>query len=477
MLSSHGVKREGQPDGAEPASKVFVQAHSQPESQTRIIQHHQMFFQSGELSLESLTEPQTQELRSSQVQSQLEATRGVKPQVHDKSPKDQRKAVCQVQHAELKQPLLSTVVGRKIQMKPQTEVQLISVDSSQTSSFGPSDLQAASANLSQRSGFGPLDTLQVISVDPNQTSDFRPSELQVVSSQTSEFRPLDSFQVISVDSGEARSFGPSDVHVISVDSSQISGNIQSNPLQSLSSTISSPSTLLTSVTVTQLRMPVEQHLGSPPKWQPQTSLATPHQRQKVLAKSHSLPQPHEPSQTLPVDSLATCPSTLQTLVTETQQRTPIEQHIVSPPKWQPQTSVTTLHQRQSVLSRSHSFPQPSVAQGVPHVPVQNEVYARAQALARSRLDKAKQHLQEHIQDVITVISTRDKSKKQAKKKQVRPFKNVLSFQSSNYLQSNTGLKIACLVETHTHKLLMFADIFLFSRRCHVFSGLWCWRRF
>ncbi|KAI2651915.1 Nesprin-2 [Labeo rohita] len=417
MLSSHGVKREGQPDGAEPASKVFVQAHSQPESQTRIIQHHQMFFQSGELSLESLTEPQTQELRSSQVQSQLEATRGVKPQVHDKSPKDQRKAVCQVQHAELKQPLLSTVVGRKIQMKPQTEVQLISVDSSQTSSFGPSDLQAASANLSQRSGFGPLDTLQVISVDPNQTSDFRPSELQVVSSQTSEFRPLDSFQVISVDSGEARSFGPSDVHVISVDSSQISGNIQSNPLQSLSSTISSPSTLLTSVTVTQLRMPVEQHLGSPPKWQPQTSLATPHQRQKVLAKSHSLPQPHEPSQTLPVDSLATCPSTLQTLVTETQQRTPIEQHIVSPPKWQPQTSVTTLHQRQSVLSRSHSFPQPSVAQGVPHVPVQNEVYARAQALARSRLDKAKQHLQEHIQDVITVISTRDKSKKQAKKKQ------------------------------------------------------------
>ncbi|RXN16323.1 nesprin-2-like protein [Labeo rohita] len=47
----------------------------------------------------------------------------------------------------------------------------------------------------------------------------------------------------------------------------------------------------------------------------------------------------------------------------------------------------------------------------------NEVYARAQALARSRLDKAKQHLQEHIQDVITVISTRDKSKKQAKKKQ------------------------------------------------------------
>ncbi len=65
--------------------------------------------------------------------------------------------------------------------------------------------------------------------------------------------------------------------------------------------------------------------------------------------------------------------------------------------------------------------------------MQNEVYARAQALARSRLDKAKQHLHEHIQDVITVISSRDKSKKQAKKKQVRPFQNVVSFQSNNYL--------------------------------------------
>ncbi|XP_016380976.1 nesprin-2-like [Sinocyclocheilus rhinocerous] len=416
MLSSHGVKRGGQPKGAQPASKVFVQAYSQPESQIGTIQHHQKqtFSKSSILSPESPVEPQSQELYS----SQLEATSGVQPQVlqqyHDKSPKDQRKAMCQVQHTELKQPLLSSVVGRKVEMKPQTEVQLISVVSSLTSSFGPSDLQAASVNSSQISGFGPLDPLQVISVDPNQTSDFRPSELQVLSSQTSGFRPLDSIQVISVDSGETRDFEPSDLQVISVDSSQTSGIEQSNPLQSLSSTTSSPSTLLTSVTMTQLKMPGEQHLGSPPKWQPQTSLVTPHQRQRVLAKSHSFPQPHdEPSQTLPVTSLASCPSTLHTPVTVTQQTMPIKQ----PPKWQPQTSLTTLHQRQTVLSKSHSFPQPSEVPGVPHVPVQNEVYARAQALARSRLDKAKKHLHEHIQDVITVISTRDKSKKQANKKQ------------------------------------------------------------
>ncbi|XP_016149734.1 nesprin-2-like [Sinocyclocheilus grahami] len=420
MLSSHGVKREGQPVGAQPASEVFVQAHSQPESQTRVIQHHQdqTFFQSSKLSLEIPAEPQNQELHSSQLQSLLETTSGIQPQflpqVHEKSPKAQSKTICQVQHAELKQPLLSSVVSRKAQLKPQTDVQLISVDSNLTNRFGLSDLQAASVNSRQNSGFGHL---QVISVDPNQSSDFGPSEQQVLSANSSGFTPLDSLQVISVDSGETRGFGPSELQVISVDSSQSSGIEHSNPLQSFSSTASSTSMLLTSVTMTQLRMPSEQHLDSPPNWQPQTSLVTPHQRQKVLAKSHSFPKPHEPSQTLPVTSLASSPSTLHTLVTVSQQRTPIEQNLGSPPKRQPQTSVTTQHQRQRVLSKSHSFPQPSEAPGVPHVPVQNEVYARAQALARSRLDKAKQHLHEHIQDVITVISTRDRSKKQAKKKQ------------------------------------------------------------
>ncbi|XP_052441872.1 nesprin-2-like isoform X3 [Carassius gibelio] len=423
MLSSHGVKREGQPVGLQPASKVFVQAHCQPESQTRIIQHHQdqTFFQISKCSLESPVEHQNQELHFSQLQPQLETTSGIQPQflpqIHEKSPKAQSKTVCQIQYAELKQPLMTSVVSRNVQLKPQTEVQLISVDSSLTNRFGQSDLQAALVNSSQNSGFGPL---QVISVDPNQSSDFGPSEQQVVSansSQTSGFRPLDSFQIISVDSGETRGFGPSDLQVISLDSSQSSGIEHSNPLQSFSSTVSSSSMLLTSVTMTQLRMPVTQHLDSPSNWQPQTSLVTPHQRQKVLVKSHSFPKPYEPSQTLPVTMLASSPSTLPTPVTVTQQRSPVAQNLGSTPKRQPQTSVTTQHQRQRVLSKSRSFPQPSEAPGVPHVPIQNEVYARAQALARSRLDKAKQHLDEHIRDVITVISTRDRSKKQAKKKQ------------------------------------------------------------
>lgn len=408
-----------------------MQAHSQPESQTRIIQHHQdqTFFQSRKLSLETPVEPQNQELHSFQLQSQLETTSGIQPhflaQVHEKSPKAQSKTTCQVKHAELKQPLLSSVVSRKVQLTPQTDVQLIYVDSSLTNRFGPSSLQAASVNASQNSGFGHL---QVISIDPNKSSDFGQSELHVVSansSRTSGFRPLDSLQVVSVDSGETRGFGPTDLQVIPIDSSQSSGIEQSNPVQSLSSTASSPSMFLTSVTMTQLRMPVEQHLDSPPNWHPQTSLVTPHQRQKILGKSHSFPKPYEPSQTLPVTSLASCPRTLHTPVTVTQQRMPIEQNLGSPPKRQPQTSVMT--QRQRVLSKSLSFPQPSEAPGVPHVPVQNEVYARAQGLARSRLDKAKQNLNEHIQDAITVISTRDKSKKQAKKKQVRPFQNCGEF--------------------------------------------------
>ncbi len=398
-----------------------MQAHSQPESQTRIIQHHQdqTFFQSRKLSLESPVEPQNQELDSFQLQSQLETTSGIQPhflaQVHEKLPKSQRKTTCQVKHAELKQPLLSSVVSRKVQLKPQTDVQLISVDSNLTNRFGPSNLQAASVNASQNSGFGQ-------------------SELHVVSansSQTSAFRPLDSLQVVSVDSGETSGFGSTDFQVIPIDSIQSSGIELSNPLQSLYSTASSPSMFLTSVTMTQLRMPVEQHLDSPPNWHPQTSLVTPHQRQKILCKSHSFPKPHELSQTLPVTSLASCQRTLHTPVT--QQRMPVEQNLGSPPKRQPQTSVMTQHQRQRVLSKSLSFPQSSEAPGVPHVPVQNEVYARAQGLARSRLDKAKQHLHEHIQDAITVISTRDKSKKQAKKKQVRPFQNVVSFQSNSYL--------------------------------------------
>lgn len=392
MLSSHGVKREGQPEGEQPVTKVFVHERFQfgVQDENLLDSQAQLFTKSSKLSLKSSVEPQNQE-RSSQLQSQLEATSGIHPQVlpqlHDKSPNDQRKATCQAQQVELKQPLLSSVV-RKVQMKPQTEVHLISVGSSQTSSFGPSDLQVVSVKSSQTSGFGPSGPLQAISTDSSQTS----------------------------------GFGPTDLQVISTDLEQKSGTESSDLLQSTSSTMFTPSTLSKSSTVTQLRMPIKQQFCSPPKWQLQTSLTSPHQREKILARSYSFPQPHEPSQTQSPSTPLSCPSTcLDTPITVTHLNTPIKQHLQ-----QPQTLVTTIGQRQRVLAKSHSFPKPSEALGVPHVPVQNEVYARAQALARSRLDKAKQHLHDHIQDVITVISARDKSKRQSKKKQVRPFQNVVN---------------------------------------------------
>ncbi|XP_077075807.1 nesprin-2a [Siphateles boraxobius] len=596
MLSSHGVKREGQPDGEQPATKVFVHAHSQLESQTETFQDNsdKTFSKISKLSLESPVDPQNQEHHSSQLLSELKATSGlhpkVLPQLHDKSPSDHWKDIYQVQQAEVKQPLLSSVVVRKVHIKPQTEVHLISVDSSQTSSFGPSNLQVVSVKSSQTSGFGPSDpfqvisvdssqtsgfgpsgTLQVISTDSIQTSGFGPSELQVVSinsSQTSGFGPSGPLQVISADSSQTSGFGPSELQVVSINSSQTSGFGTSGPLQVISAdssqtsgfgpsgplqvisvessqtsgfgpsgplqvisvessqtsgfgpsgplqvisadssqtsgfgpsgplqvisvessqssgfgpsspfqvistdssqisgfgssgpfqvisvgssqtsefgdsgllqVISADSSQTSGFGSTDLQV-ISTDLGQTSGIEPsellhctsstfsqsdlpkssaiQTSLASPHKREGVLARSLSFPLHNEPSKTLSPSSPLSCPSTcLDTPVTVTQLRTPIKQHLCSPTKWKPQTSVTTPDQRQLVLAKSHSFPQPSEAPGVPHVPVQNEVYARAQALARRRLDKAKQHLHEHIQDVITVVITRDKSKKQSKKKQ------------------------------------------------------------
>lgn len=54
-----------------------------------------------------------------------------------------------------------------------------------------------------------------------------------------------------------------------------------------------------------------------------------------------------------------------------------------------------------------------------HVPGQSEVFSRAQAMARSRMNKAKQHLQQHIEEAITIFSNRIISEEQAKRKQVK----------------------------------------------------------
>ncbi|XP_051511030.1 LOW QUALITY PROTEIN: nesprin-2-like [Myxocyprinus asiaticus] len=332
MLSCQGVKREGQPDGAQTSPKVIVRAYSQHETHTQTFQQHQaqLFPRSTKLPLESPIEPQNQEDHSSHLQAQLGANSCMEgqvlplthPEFHDKMPKYHKISVCHVQQIELKQPLLSAVVGRMTQMKPQTEVQVISVDSSQTSSFGPSD-----------------------------------------------------------------------------------------PLHSPSLPSFSLSTLQTSFTVTEPGMPVEQHLGTPPKSQPQTSLATLHKRQRVLPKSQIFPQLHEPLQTQEPRKHQKMEKHLQT-----QRDSPLQKPILGlsdslPKDPSPKPSSICTKQKKKGQSKAPT---------VPHVPARNEVYARAQALAKSRLEKAKQHLQDHIQDVITVFSNKQPRKKQAASQLLRP---------------------------------------------------------
>lgn len=286
----------------------------------------------------------------------LQATSSMQPTVPtvtsplflEERPKDPTKAICQVQYTELKVPLLSSVVGRTTRVEPQMDVQVVSVDSGQTSTITPF-------------------------------------------------------------------------------------------LQTPYSPSSNPST---SHAYMECKMSIEQSFGTSPKSQPQTSLATSHQMQRVLSKSHSLSLPHESSQSSSTSSQRTAPKKVTP---------PHERHSVMPPEnQQPQSFVSTPHQRQKVLAKGLSFPQthePSKTQAtrkmqtskqsipttqrqnlspdgqpvVPHVPLQNEVYARAQALAKSRLERAKRRVQEHIQEVISVFSNTDLSKTQVRRKQVRQF--------------------------------------------------------
>lgn len=60
----------------------------------------------------------------------------------------------------------------------------------------------------------------------------------------------------------------------------------------------------------------------------------------------------------------------------------------------------------------------AMASGPFRVPAQSEVYSKAQAMAWSRMDKAKQRLKEHIEEVITIFSSSVISVEQAKRKQV-----------------------------------------------------------
>lgn len=90
------------------------------------------------------------------------------------------------------------------------------------------------------------------------------------------------------------------------------------------------------------------------------------------------------------------------------------QHDISPHTPQqaqawPKVLSPSIHQRQQGQSNA---PNPRPVHG------QSEVFSRAHAMARSRMNKAKQHLQKHIEEVITIFSNRVISQEQARRKQV-----------------------------------------------------------
>lgn len=135
----------------------------------------------------------------------------------------------------------------------------------------------------------------------------------------------------------------------------------------------------------------------------------PQQHHGRLAKAHSLPQHLETS----------CVHVKTPTVAQIQRQTQGDTHghtqlEISPHTPQqaqawPKVLSPSTHQRQQDQSNAPN-PRP--------VPEQSEVFARAHAMARSRMNKAKQLLQQHIEEVTTIFSNRVISKEQARRKQV-----------------------------------------------------------
>lgn len=188
-----------------------------------------------------------------------------------------------------------------------------------------------------------------------------------------------------------------------------------------------------------------------PQWQSESSSSTviqsvaesksktqaisvnPQHHHGLLAKAHSLPQPLEISR-IHVKTPALAQIQLHTQG-DTQGHT---QHDISPHTLQqaqawPKVLSPSIHQRQQGQSNATN-PRP--------VHGQSEVFSRAHAMARSRMNKAKQHLQKHIEEVITIFSNRVISQEQARRKQVNL--NMLHIQfiftlTSFFLLSNETL--------------------------------------
>ncbi|TRY94947.1 hypothetical protein DNTS_013096, partial [Danionella cerebrum] len=327
-------------------------------------------------TLDFLGGPQTQDCKS----TPLEATSGINPQVPQ---------------AMLQKSLLTPVVVRKVQLKALTQVDFLTVDSVQSGVAGAGSVESSQAKDLRTSGF------QVVSLrsgsphkDASLPEDFhglRRSEL--LSSKTSLSEISSSQKPITGDFNQTSGFGPT---LKALDSRQACGLPSGTSV-----VVSSPKVLLKSDTVPQQRIPNKQCIGLPLS----TTGGSTHQIQPIDSESFQFLQHLETWET----NSASIQRMQQAPITGTPK--PTKKQLGSLSK-----SQTSEMQKQTILARSLSSPQ-ALDSGAPHVPVQNEVYARAHALARSRLEKSKQHLLGHICDVVTVISTRDESKMQARKKQ------------------------------------------------------------
>lgn len=158
----------------------------------------------------------------------------------------------------------------------------------------------------------------------------------------------------------------------------------------------------------------QQHTNTQFKTKPQTTTTTLQQQHDPLAKDQHFPEISHPcfktSQQAQAKLHAQCDTPTHT------------QHGISPHALKQAQAQPKARQRQRGQGKTP---------GTAHIPGQTEVYSRAQAMARSRMEKAKQHLHEHIEEVITIFNNRVISEEQARRKQVNP--NTLQDINGTYL--------------------------------------------
>ncbi|KAL6486315.1 hypothetical protein MHYP_G00057070 [Metynnis hypsauchen] len=152
----------------------------------------------------------------------------------------------------------------------------------------------------------------------------------------------------------------------------------------------------------------QKHTDAQYKSKPQTATTTLHQQHGLLEKAQLSPQSLEVTH-----PHVKAPPQAQTKL-HTQGDTPTHtQHGISPhtskqAQAKPKVLSPGARQRQRGQGKT---------QGPTQIPGQTEVYSRAQAMARSRMERAKQRLHEHIEEVIIIFSNRVISEEQAKRKQ------------------------------------------------------------